>query len=182
MLCRVFVVIGSVFLLSCSNNSEKSRADKLNKDRFDGHEKKEADFVVELLDTSHELSELAQLAGSRIADSVMKEKIQRMAQGQTSAMMRLRTFAEERGVVVPFQGPEKKKRILTELDRLGDDKFQDAWTKEMTERQQKLQRDIERYRKESDDTTLIHILDSTLTVVKANNEILSGIRSSVEKN
>ena len=170
------VVIFLLVVTSCRPDSEKSRAEGVNADRFRFHKEQEAHFVMEVLDTYYGLMELALVGESNIENASDKAKVKRIIQRQTSAMLRLKTFAERRGIEVPLSGPEKTRVNLDRLKSKKGNSFNEAWAREMKELQHKLKRDIEGYQRRSADTALMHVLDSTLVMVKLNNGTISEIR------
>ena len=175
------VLVFLLVVISCRPDSEKSRAETVNADRFRFHKEQEAHFLMEMLDTYYGLMELALVGESKIMNPLEKVKVRRIIQRQTSAMMRLKTFAERRGIEVPLSGPEKTSVNLTRLKTKEGTKFNEAWVKEMKELQHKLKRDIEGYQRRSADTALMHVLDSTLMAVKLNNGIISEIEGRKNK-
>src|SRR5688572_25970347 len=89
---RTTVVMICVLLLGCHYGSERSNAQEANDDKFGHHKEKEANFVIDILDTSYGLIDLAKLGESRIDDPQQKAQIQRIIQMHTSAMIQLKTY------------------------------------------------------------------------------------------
>jgi hypothetical protein len=176
VLCLIILLI----LISCNGDSEKSKAREQNADRFSNREKKDAHFVVDVIDTSYGLINVAQLGEEKLTDQETKIKLNQFIQTQTSAMVRLKAFAEGRGIVVPFSGPEKTKGNVTDLMTKNERQFGKAWFDEMKKLQHKLKTDIEGYRKETNDTMLVNVLDSTLMMVRTNNRIISDLELDKE--
>lgn len=166
-LCLVLILT-----LSCGRDSEKSRAEDLNADRFSKHQKKDAHFVVDVIDTSYGLLSVAELGKERIQDAEKRRLVQQFIQGQTSAMLKLRTFAESNDITIPFGGPEKTKKGVDNLTNLDGAEFEKEWMNELRKLQHKLKTDIEGYYDNTDDTTLARVLDSTLLVIRQNNHLV----------
>jgi hypothetical protein len=169
-----------LILISCDADSEKSKAREQNADRFSNREKKDAHFVVDVIDTSYGLINVAQLGEEKITDRETKIKLNQLIQTQTSAMVKLKAFAEGRGIVIPFSGPEKSKGSISGLMTKDEKQFAKAWIDKMKKLQHKLKTDIEGYRKETKDTVLVNVLDSTLIMVRTNNGIISDLELGKE--
>jgi hypothetical protein len=171
-----FVCIAHFF--SCGSESEKSRAENLNEEKFRHHRQTEAHFVIDVLDTYYGLRDVAKIGEERMRDQNKKQQIREIIQDQTSSMMKLKAYADERGIVIPFAGPEKSKGSVRKLTNKKENDFSRAWVSEMKELQHRLKSDIESYQKKSSDTALLHVLDRTLLMVKTNNERISRLESS----
>jgi hypothetical protein len=169
------VVTFILLLISCRPDSERSRVDKVNDEKFRHYNEKDAHFIINVLEESYGLIDLARVGETRIRSAAEKDKVRKVIQGQSSAIMRLKTFAERRGIAVPFAGPAVRQGKRLEVRRKKGENFHEAWVREMKERQHALKRDIEGYQKKSMDTELRLMLDSTLTMVKNNNRIISSI-------
>lgn len=169
------VVIFCFVLIGCRPDSERARVEEVNDDRFRHHNEKDAHFIVNVLDASYGLMDLARIGERRISNAAEKDKVRKVIQSQSSAIMRLKTFAERRGIAVPFHGPDSAKSNRLKVRRKKGENFNEAWVREMKERQHTLKRDIEGYQRKSMDTGLRLMLDSTLMMVKNNNQIISNI-------
>jgi hypothetical protein len=163
---------------SCGSESEKSRAENLNEEKFRHHRETEAHFVIDVLDTYYGLRDVAKIGEARMRDPEKQQQIKEIIDDQTSAMMKLKAYADERGIVIPFAGPEKSKGSVRKLTNKKENDFSKAWVSEMKELQHRLKSDIESYQKKSSDTALLHVLDSTLLMVKTNNERISRLETS----
>jgi hypothetical protein len=175
---RATVVFVCLIIFGCFHDTEKKRAEEVNDEKFQRRNEKEAHFVLEVLDTSYGLIDLAKIGELRIEDPDQKEKVKQILQSLTSAMIRLKTYAEEKGIVIPFSGPDKTKRSVKKLEEKDAGDFRKAWVTEMKELQHRLKTDIEGYQRKSADTTLLQVLDSTLIMVKSNNELISDFETS----
>jgi hypothetical protein len=172
---RATVVILALLLsFHCSVNSEKSKAEEANEDKFRHQKEKDAHFVIGVLDTSYGLLDVARMGQLRMIDPQHREQIRLLIESQTSAMVKLKTFAEKRGIVIPLSASETKGSVRR-LENKGARDFNKAWVREMKDLQHRLKTDIEGYQRKSGDSALIHVLDSTLLMVKTNNEIISDL-------
>ena len=81
---RTTVVMICVFLLSCQHGSDRSNAQEANDDKFGHHKEKEANFVIDILDTSYGLIDLAKFGEARIDDPQQKAKVQMVVQRHTT--------------------------------------------------------------------------------------------------
>lgn len=162
-------------MVCCRPESDRSKADSVNEDKFKRHRQKDAHFVVDILDTSYGLIDVAKMGEVRMEDPERRRQLQRLIQGHTSAMMKLKAYAEQSGIIIPFSGPEKTKASVRKLTGKSSSNFNAAWVKEMKELQHRLKRDIENYQRKSADSALLRVLDTTLHMVKANNVIISGL-------
>lgn len=161
----------------CSPDSEKSKVVQQNKDNLADSVNHDAALVVDILDTSYGLLNVAHMGKERLPDTLHRKKVEEFIQRQTSAMIRLKTFAESKGIAIPFAGPEKRNKAVKKLEDESNSRFDEQWLKEVKRLHSKLGKDIESYRKDAKDSSLVQVLDSALMILKDNNTILSDIET-----
>lgn len=169
---RFFIAACFIFLItSCYTNSDKSHVEQQNNEKFDSrNERKDAQFIVDAVDASYEILEVAQLGEEKLEDAAGKGIARRIVEGQTSVSVKLKTFAEANGISVPFSGPERTKRSVENLRMLSGEEFQRQWYDEMTNLHQRLETDIEKYRANTD-SVMRSALDSTLVMLRENEAL-----------
>jgi hypothetical protein len=173
------VILSMLYIFSCRSETEKDNAEKINYEKFRRYRQKEAHFVVDILDTFYGLIDIAEMGEQRMTDPKRKNQVHKIIEGHTASVRRLKAYAEKRGITIPLTGPEKTKASVKALQKKRDRNFTEAWAKEMKEMQYKLKTDIEGYKKKSADEALKHVLDSTLLVVKENNEVISRLSAGM---
>jgi hypothetical protein len=168
-----FILI--LLCIACTPDQGKSNATEQNNDKFSNHDQKEAQFVVDLVDTSYGLLNVAQLGEDKVQDSVQKHQLQDFIQTHTSALMKLKAFAESKGIAIPYDGPGKGGKTLRKIEGADNERFEKTWMKELKRLQHKIYTDLEGYRNNSNDSMINPVLDSTLIMVRENNGILETL-------
>lgn len=170
---RMVVIFITCLCAGCSTNTDKSNVEALNKDRFDTRsEKKDAQFVVDAIDDCYGILEVAQLGEERSSDILQRGKAKEIVEGQTSIVIKLKTFAEENDISIPFSGPERTKGSVKRLyDKEGPD-FDNAWKEEMETLTEKLKQNFENYRGRADDS-LKHILNSSIAILREHQDLMT---------
>jgi hypothetical protein len=171
------VILCMLCIFSCRSETDKDNAEEINNDNFRRSRQKEAHFVLDILETFYGLIDVAKIGEQRMTNATRKNQVQQIIEGQTASVRRLKAYAEKRGITIPYSQPGKMKPSVIALQRKRDRYFTEAWVKEMKEMQHKLKSDIEGYKKKSADVALRRVLDSTLLVVKKNNEVISSLTS-----
>ena len=170
----------TLLLLSCTNSSDKAKVEQQNADKFSARDdRKEAQFLVNAIDKSYALLEVAQMGEEKIADPVEKGKVKKIVEQQSRVAMRLKTFAEEHDVSIPLSGPEKtRSRVENLYDKTGDD-FRESWTRQISRLNSDLQNELDSYRDEASDP-LKNMLDSTTELMSRNQELITDFESNYQ--
>lgn len=158
---------------SCTNDTDKKNVEKQNHERFDTRaDERDAQFIVDVLDASYGLMEVAQLAEDRSSDLVAKGEAKKIIEEQTSMIVKLKTYAESRDISIPFSGPARTKARVKKLyDKQGED-FENSWKEEIDFASTQL---VERIRKhkEKSDAALDSVLDASLIILRKHTELVS---------
>ncbi len=152
---RFALFLVSIILLSCNPGSEKRRAAKLNEERFGHQTEKEALFVLGIIDASYKVIDLAKLGEEGLGSSVGREKVKAIIVSQTSAITKLKAFAEQRGIEVPREDSTSSRNEFRRLNSEHSQSFNHEWVKQMKELQYKMKRDIESFQRRSADAALM---------------------------
>lgn len=171
------LIFKTLLLLSCTNSSDKAKVEKQNTDRFSSRtDRKEAQFLVDAVDKSYALLEVAQLGEEKIDDPVEKGKAKKIIEQQSRVAMRLKTFAEENDVSIPLSGPEKtRQRVENLYDKAGDE-FRQSWTTQISRLNSDLQGELDQYRDQASEP-LRNLLDSTLELMTRNQILIDEFES-----
>jgi predicted outer membrane protein len=167
-------------LISCMNKSDKAKVEKQNDERFSSSvDRKEAQFLVDAVDASYGLLEVAHLAEDKITDTSSKERIRKIIDHQTKVSIRLKTFAESNDVSIPFSGPEKtRSRVQNLHDKTGRD-FESSWKGQMKKMNDNLKSDLEKFRDKAS-VPLQQLLDSTVVLIHENQRLIAELDSNNE--
>jgi predicted outer membrane protein len=169
-----------IVLMSCSNDSEKDKVRQQNKERFsDRKVQQDAQFLVNAIDASYAILEIAELGEEKLQTPLFKTKAKEIRDAQTGVAVRLKTFAEQNNMAIPLSGPEKTKNRVGDLNQMEGKEFEMEWSNQMKIHHQRLIKDLTQYRVHSTGT-LKNILDSTLIVMKENKERILTLSKSSE--
>lgn len=174
ILSRAWIVFVFKLLLfvSCETNSDKAQVEKLNKERFaEKSDRKEAQFLVDALDQSYALLELAHLGEQKISQEDGRVRLEEIIEGQSVVAMRLKTFAEKHDVSIPFSGPEKTKKRIQNLEDKTGKEFKVAWTSQLEELNNELKNKLEEFRDNAGDP-LKALLDTTVLLMLKNQRLI----------
>ena len=166
----IVIVLG---VSACQPESDKSNVEQQNDERFDNRgEVRDAQFVVDILDASYGVMEVAQLAEDRSNDAVAKAEAKEIVEAQTSMIVKLKAYAESKDISIPFSGPARTKlRVKKLYDKQGED-FETALKHEIDFASTQLAERIEKYRDKSDEE-LDSILDASLVILHNHTEVIS---------
>jgi predicted outer membrane protein len=166
----IVMVIG---IGACKHDSDKSNVEQQNNERFDDRgEERVAQFVVDILDASYGLMEVAQLAEDRSNDAVAKAEAKQIVEAQTSMIIKLKAYAESKDISIPFSGPARTKGRVKKLYDKQDDDFVVSWKREIGIASTQLSEKIEKYKDQSD-AELDSILDASLIILRNHTEVIS---------
>jgi hypothetical protein len=170
---RALAIIIVIGFGACKHESDKSNVEQQNDARFDDRvEERNAQFVVDILDASYGVMEVAQLAEDRSNDVVAKGEAKKIVETQTSMIVKLKAYAESNDISIPFSGPARTKgRVKNLYDKQGKD-FEVSWREEIDFASTQLAERIEKYRSKSD-VELDSILDASLIILRNHTELLS---------
>lgn len=182
MLVNRSTVLLFVLCFACGTDNNQANVAKQNNEKFSNHEQKEARFLVDIVDTSYGILSVAQFGENKTSDAQQKEQLQRFIQSQTSALMKIKAFAESNGIALQFSDPSDGKGSLRKIERKGDKEFEKAWLRELKKLQHELKTDIEGYRRNVNptDTSIINVLDTALIMVRQNNAIIESLEAQKE--
>ena len=171
-----------LILISCYNSTDKQNVEKLNEERFeDKEDSKEARFLVDIIDTSYGILEIAQLGEERMEDPLMKAKAKQIVQNQTSIGLRFKTFAEQNDVTTPLSGPETTKGRVKDLYEKSGDDFNHSWVKQLNRMHRDFSEKVADFRNDAKGP-LQGVLDSTLVMIRQNEEVILALEEKKEQN
>ncbi len=158
---------------ACSTESDKANAEDLNNERFDDRgREREAQFVVDVLDASYGILEVAQVTEDKSEDILSKGKAKSIVESQTSAIVRLKAYAESHDISIPFSGPASTRNSVKKLyDRAGSD-FEEAWRTEINRSSTSLIERIEKFEKNAD-ATLQAVLINLRETLEENQKLIA---------
>jgi len=171
---RNVLFINFIFLaLSCSE-SDKSNVEDINEDKFANKtEEKNAQFIVDALDYSYGILEAAQLGEEKTNDILLQGQAKKIIEGQTSVIIKLKTFAERKGITIPFSGPEKTQNRIKKLYNKEGAEFDEAWQKEMGHLNSDISQNSEKFMNNAD-TALKPIIASSLKTFHQHQELINS--------
>ena len=171
-----------LILISCYKSTDKKNVDKVNDERFgDKQESKEARFLVDIIDRSYGILELAQLGEEKIEDPLMKAKAKQIVQNQTSVGLRFKTFAERNDVTIPLSGPEKTRGKVKDLYEKSGDDFKRSWLRQLDNMHRDFSQKVTDFRDDAD-VPLQVVLDSTLVMIRQNEEAILALDETSKQN
>jgi putative membrane protein len=155
--------------------SDKANVEEQNKDKFQRRdEKKDAQFVVDAIDASYAIIEVAQLGEQKGTSPKIKGHAKEIIEGQTSVVNKLKTYAEDNDISVPFSGPQKTRARVEKLYDKNGQEFDKAWLDELQNLSKKIINDFENYMNEADDS-LRNVVNISLDTLRSNQEQLAEI-------
>lgn len=170
-----------LILISCYNSTDKKNVDKVNDERFENkQDSKEARFLVDIIDRSYGILELAQLGEEKMDDPLMKVQAKQIVQNQTSVGLRFKTFAEQNDVTIPLSGPEKTKSKVKNLYDKSGDEFMQSWTRQLDDMHKDFSNQIVDFRDDASGPLQV-VLDSTLIILKQNEEAILALDKTREQ-
>jgi len=171
-----------LILVSCFNSTDKKNVEKVNDERFENKEEsRQAQFLVDIIDRSYGILEVAQLGEEKIDDPLLKQRAKDIIENQTSIGLRFKTFAEQNDVSIPLSGPEKTKGRVKDLyDKTGTD-FSESWMRQLKNMHHEFADKVEDFR-EGTEGDVKASLDSTIMMIKENEEAILAFDESEEKN
>jgi predicted outer membrane protein len=182
LLNRAYLIFGFelLILVSCSNDSEKDKVKQQNKERFsDRKVQQDAQFLVNAIDASYAILEIAELGKEKLQRPLFKNKAKEILDAQTAVAVKLKTFAEQNDMAIPLSGPEKTKNRVGDLNHIEGKEFEREWSNQMKIHHQRLINDMTRYRGHSSGV-LKTILDSAIIVMKENKGRILALSKSLE--
>jgi putative membrane protein len=166
------LVFKLLLFVGCTGKTDKENVEKLNRDRFsERRDQKDAQFIVNAVDKSYALQEMALLGEEKIQDPLERVRLRQFIEAHSSVSARLRTFAEANDVSIPFAGPEKTKQRVENLHTKDGDEFHSDWKRQIRRLHSEFEQDLSRYRDRAGESLQI-FLDSTLVTVRSNVELL----------
>lgn len=169
-----------VFCGSCGMDSEKRKVKQQNRERFSDQETtRDANFLVNAVDESYIILEIAQLGEARLKPPC-QEKARQIVEAQTSVLLRLKTFAEANGMAVQVSGPRKTNGKLEAMKDFESKKFEKEWSDQIKLHYQSLMNDMVNYRKRVDGPLRV-ALDSVIVTMNENKERILAVNEFQDK-
>jgi predicted outer membrane protein len=163
------------FCSNCNSDGTKKNMRQQNKDRFSDKETtRDANFIVNAVDESYVILEIAQLGEKRLADQNRRELARKIVNVQTAVAVKLKTFAEANDMAVQLSGPRTREGIRS-LEALNNAEFEAEWTKQMKLHYQGLMNDLVNYRRRAG-APLKSALDSAINLMSENKELILAVK------
>lgn len=167
----MLVVVAAIY--GCAGESDKANVEEQNRDKFDNlRRKREAQFVVDVVDASYAILEVAQIAEQKSDILTDKGIAKKIIESQTSMMIRMKAYAEANDISIPFSGPARSRNSVKRLhDKTGSD-FNQAWRAEVESASESLVNKLERQLDKAD-TTLRPLLLNSIETLKDQRKMLA---------
>jgi predicted outer membrane protein len=167
------IIVMVIGIGACTTESDKAKVEKQNDERFVGRvAERNAQFVVDVLDASYGLMEVAQVAEDRSHNPVSKGQAKEIVEAQTSMIVKLKAYAEFKEISIPFSGPARTRNSVKRLyDKKGED-FETAWRDEIEDASGQLERRIIKYQDKSD-VALDSILNASLMILRSHRKLIN---------
>jgi len=163
------------FFSACAGDKDKSNVEEQNEDKFkEKGKRKEAQFIVDALDLSYAILEVAQIGEERSIDVKIKGKAKRIVEGQTKVANVLKIYAENSSISTPFSGPERTTRDVKKLYEVESETFDKAWRKELVDLNNELMSKFKDYKPKTKDSLNFILQDLTLNL-KSQADILEEL-------
>lgn len=168
-----FVLLLLSGIIGCAKDSDKRNVEEQNKDKFDDRRReREAQFVVDVVDASYAILEVAQIAEQKSAILSEQGMAKRIIESQTSMVVRMKAYAEANDISIPFSGPARTRNSVKRLyDKTGND-FNQAWKAEIESASESLIEKIEKQVSKAD-TTLKPLLLDAIETLEGQRKILT---------
>lgn len=156
---------------NCNSDGTKKNVRQQNQDRFSDKEiTRDANFIVNAVDESYVILEIAQLGQDRLADPRRREIARKIVDVQTTVVVKLKTFAEANDMAVQLSGPRDRGGVKS-LENLDNAQFDTEWSRQMKLRYQGLMNDLVNYRRRAG-APFKAALDSGIYLMTENKELI----------
>jgi predicted outer membrane protein len=167
------------FCVNCNSDGTKKNVRQQNKDRFSDQEiTRDANFIVNAVDESYVILEIAQLGENRLVDPKRREIARQIVDVQTAIAVKLKTFAEANDMAVQLSGPRTTDAIKS-LEKLNDVQFETEWTKQVKLHYQGLMNDLVNYRRRAG-APLKSALDSAIHLMNENKQLILAVEGKAK--
>jgi putative membrane protein len=164
---------------SCDTKREsgKDQAEEQNDEKFDNRkeEKGDAQFVVDQMENSYEMLQLAKLAEEKSTKAEVKLQAKKIIEVQNSVIEKLESYAKSNDISITTS-PED---IAPGVKRLNDeevDDFDNKWGNQMSKENKEMIDDFDDYEDKADGS-LQEVVASSLTMLRQNQDGLEKYNS-----
>jgi putative membrane protein len=166
LIIQVLLVCALLFSIQCSSNSKESakeEAEDRNEEKFETKRgEQDAKFVVDAVDDSYRIIELAELASKKGTENTI-HKAKEILVGQRRILKQLQAYAAKEVISVPGTGPENLRD--TQKNLFDDDsEFDKKWCREMLNENEQMLRTFEEYSEKTQGNLKIVIAESLPTL------------------
>jgi predicted outer membrane protein len=168
-----FIVL---YCISCGSKdgSDKGNAEAQNKGKFKGREEmKDAQFVVDAIDHSYAMLELAALGEERGKSAAVKQHAQTIQDTQTSIVNELKVYAANNDISVPLAGPENTHTEAEDLNDENVDEFDKKWLDKVMRYNKKMIADFEQHTDKADGS-LGKVVTASLSTLRSRQDLLKN--------
>lgn len=162
------------------NTDSNEAAEESNEDKFQSRDtQKDADFVMEAVESNLAEVELAQLASQKSNSTEIKSVAQLLEKDHSKVLAELRDVAAKRVISVPSAVNDASRRKIEDLTKEDDVKdFNKAWCKEMIDKHEASIENFEKTMNETEDAELKSWISETLPHLR---EHLDRVKACHEK-
>lgn len=188
-----YLILGATLLLTACNESRRGTdsnvndtkseaAAESNADKFEGSNKRDAEFVYEAVAANYGEIKLAELANQRSRDKQVKDVAQMLLNDHTASLNELKTLAQAKAISIPVEERDALKRKLEKLAEHSGQEFDRAWSKEMMELYDEMVDKFEDWLDKTEDAELKAYIEKTLPVLKQHHEALEACNKTLKEN
>jgi len=137
-------------------------------------EKKDADFVVNTMEASYAEIEIAKLALERSADEQVKSLAKKLEDDHNAIIGELRTYADEKGIVVPIAETDQQRKELNQLAGKDARNFDQELCEVLMDNHKEAVNEFEQKLDKTEDPELKNWISKTLPTLKSHVEMLKA--------
>ena len=164
------------------NGARSEAAGESNTDKSEGENKRDAEFVYEVIGSNYGEIKLAELANQRSRNNEVKQIAQTLLNDHTASLNELKTLAQAKAISIPVEERASSKRKLEDMsDESGED-FDRGWCKEMMNLHDESIEKFQKRLENTNDDELRAYISKTLPVLKKHHESLEACNERLRKN
>jgi putative membrane protein len=169
--------------MCCCSPEQRNENDALvDKKGFSSKESKEkqlASFLADAIETRYAEIKLAELASTRSSNRQLVAFAQNLANDHTNTLTQLQALAEKRDISVPREESEETKKIINQLAKVSDAKFDEKWCDEILATHKRTIRDFEAMSNRTNDPELKKVIERSLSITIAKRRELNELKQNL---
>lgn len=172
------LIYGLVFIVvmaACGSKKEDSAeiAEEQNDEKFEDRDlEKDADFVVNTVESNYAEIKLAQLAKEKATDSKVKEIADMIEKDHTKIVDELKAYANKHGISVPLDESTDSQKDYDNLAEKNGGDFDDKWCETLEDKHEKSIDNFESRLDKTEDPELKEWITATLPGLRTHLEML----------